>query len=86
MIIIRIGLGITSVEGETTIKSRGWTFASENETSGLDFAGEIALGPLRGAHPDSVLLDTRTAINVPPTQDRDGKLRPESSKSHPLPT
>jgi hypothetical protein len=84
MIIIRIGLGITTVEGEPSIKSRKWTFSSENETSGLEFGGEIALGPLRRAPHDSVLLDTRTAGNVPPTQDRDDKLRPEASKSHPL--
>ena len=57
MIIIRIGLGITTPTGETVVSSRGWR-SSETETSPMGFADQIELGPFRAAPNESIFVDT----------------------------
>jgi len=56
MIIIRIGLGITTPGGETIVSSRAWR-SSETETTPMDFTDQVELGPFRAAPNESILVD-----------------------------
>lgn len=62
MIIIRIGLGITTPAGETVAsssKSKGWRSRSSDTDAPMDFAGqEIELGPFKAARHESIMMDT----------------------------
>lgn len=81
MIIIRIGLGITTPAGETVVSSRGWR-SSETETSPMGFADQIELGPFRAAPNESVVVDTEYSGPSPGgASEFDDKKLPDTSTS-----
>ena len=59
MIIIRIGLGITTPAGETVAsssRSKGWRSRSSDTDTPMDFAGQqIELGPFKAARHESIM-------------------------------
>ncbi|KAF8735513.1 hypothetical protein AX14_001946 [Amanita brunnescens Koide BX004] len=81
MIIIRIGLGITTPAGETVASSKpskGWRSRSSASETPQDFSGHVELGAFKAAPNESVLLDSSFSRPSGGASVLDGKARSDT--------